>query len=138
MSYTPAVGATAANRVRFMLGDTDGTTEVFSDTELAMVLDVTGETEAGIYAAAAECALAITASASRQAIALTILGQELVLDKRGVASSMRALWKILMDKAAQEDPGITTVWRDGNIDHLRASLTTMNTFDHETNTIEGA
>ena len=51
---------------------------------------------------------------------------------------MRALWGILMDKAAQEDPGITTVWRDGNIDHLRASLTTMNTLDYETNTIEGA
>lgn len=137
MAYDPSA-ATATDRVRFLLGDTSATAEVFTDDEYAMVLAVTGSTEAGIYAAAAEMALAVTASAARQAIALTVLGQDLVLDKRAIAREMRLLYDKFLEKAALEDPGTTARWRDGNMDHLRSALTTMRVMDYEDDTIEGA
>lgn len=89
---------TSAGYVRLLIGDTDESSPIFTDAEISAVISRT----TSVYLAAADCCLAIAASAARSAIAFSVLGKELSVDKKSIPDHFRKLAAEFKERSEQD------------------------------------
>ncbi len=134
LSYTPSIGAATRELLRYLIHDTGaGATpvepEVFSDTELDMVISEVG---GGLYDAAALAYISLASDSARHAIAWKILAQDFEIDKRDIPKHFRALANDMQDKAALSgDAEDSTIWNDENVEELLEGLHRAGFYDFQ-------
>lgn len=89
---------TSAGYVRLLIGDTDESSPIFTDDEISAVISRT----TSVYLAAADCCLAIAVSAARSAIAFSVLGSELRVDKKQIPDHYRKLAAEFKQRAEED------------------------------------
>jgi len=78
-TYTPG-SAGNKDKLRFLIGDTDGDTYIFEDEEIAIALSLCSN---DLHRSAAMCCRSVATSRAKQAIAIKIMG-DISIDKTKV------------------------------------------------------
>ncbi len=134
MSYTPSIGAATRELLRYLIHDTGaGATpvepEVYTDTELDMVIDEVG---GGLYDAAVLCYISLASDGARHAIAWKILAQDFEIDKRDIPKHWRAMADDMAERASiSGTPGECAVWNDQNVEELLEGLHRAGFYDFQ-------
>lgn len=134
MTYTPSIGAATREKLRMLIQDTGAAAspvqpEVFTDTELDMVIDEVG---GGLYDAAVLAYLALASDAARHAIAWKVLVGDFEVDKRDMPKHFLALASAMGDKAATSGTaGDYVTWVDANITEFLDGLNRAGFYDYQ-------
>jgi len=101
-TYTPG-SARNIDKIRLLIGDTDGDTYIFEDSELNMALSLV---DSDLNQAAAVCCRSIATSRAKQAIAVKIMG-DISIDKTKIPGFFMELAD-KFEKRTQSEPVVFT------------------------------
>ena len=99
MSFTYDL-ATVVGKVRLYIKDTSGTTPLFTDEELAVII---GNNASNMYLAASDALTILAGDAGRLAVYISLLGGETVIDRKGIANQLMAVAAKFEERAFQLD-----------------------------------